>query len=146
MVNRKLKAALAHGLTPIVCVGELLEERTQKVTREVVERQISKGFEGVPAADATRTVVAYEPVWAIGTGLTATPAQAQEIHHFVRNLLARRYGEAVSSGVRILYGGSVKPDNIRGLMAEADVDGALVGGASLHASDFEKIARYKESA
>jgi triosephosphate isomerase (TIM) len=146
MVNRKLKSALAHGLTPIVCVGELLEERTQKVTREVIERQMAKAFDGIPAADAPRAVVAYEPVWAIGTGLTATPAQAQEIHHFIRNLLVRRYNESIATGMRVLYGGSVKPDNIRGLMAEADVDGALVGGASLQASDFNKIARYKESA
>jgi triosephosphate isomerase len=146
MVNRKLKAALAHALTPIVCVGELLEERTMKVTREVIEKQMQRAFDGVSAQDATQSVVAYEPVWAIGTGLTATPAQAQEIHHFIRNLLARQYGEATANTVRILYGGSVKPDNIKGLMAEKDVDGALVGGASLQAGDFNKIARYKESA
>lgn len=144
MVNRKLKAALGAAMTPIVCVGELLEERNMKVTREVIERQIAKAFEGVSAQDASGAVVAYEPVWAIGTGLTATPAQAQEIHHFVRNLLSRKYGEATANTLRILYGGSVKPDNIRNLMAQPDVDGALVGGASLQASDFSKIVRYKE--
>jgi triosephosphate isomerase len=144
MVNRKLKTALANDLTPIVCVGELLEERQMKVTREVVERHVTKAFDGIPASDAVRAVVAYEPVWAIGTGLTATPAQAQEIHHFARNILARLYGAATADAVRILYGGSVKPDNIRNLMAEPDVDGALVGGASLKAAEFDQIARYKE--
>ncbi len=144
MVNKKLKAALANGLTPIVCVGELLEERQMKVTREVVEKHVTRAFDGVSAQDAAGTVVAYEPVWAIGTGLTATPTQAQDVHHFTRNLLTRLYGEATANTIRILYGGSVKPDNIKGLMAEKDIDGALVGGASLQASDFNRIARYKE--
>jgi len=144
MVNRKLKAALANDLTPIVCVGELLEERQMKVTREVVEKHVTKAFDGIAAKDAERAVVAYEPVWAIGTGLTATPTQAQEIHHFARNILTRLYNEATAQRIRILYGGSVKPDNIRTLMAEKDVDGALVGGASLKAADFNAIARYKE--
>jgi len=144
LVNRKLKAALAHGLTPIVCVGELLEERTGGDTRRVVERQAVKAFEGVPPADAARAVLAYEPVWAIGTGKTASPAQAQEVHHFLRNTMVRISGAEVAGSIRILYGGSVKPDNIRDLMTQPDVDGALVGGASLEAASFEKIVRYKE--
>jgi triosephosphate isomerase len=144
LVNRKLKAALAHDLTPIVCVGELLEERTGGDTRRVVERQALKAFEGVPSADAARAVLAYEPVWAIGTGKTASPQQAQEVHHFLRNTMVRIAGAEVAGAIRILYGGSVKPDNIRDLMAQPDVDGALVGGASLDAGSFEKIVRYKE--
>ncbi|HEU4339696.1 MAG TPA: triose-phosphate isomerase [Planctomycetota bacterium] len=143
-VNRKLKAALAHGLTPIVCVGELLEERTAGDTRKVVERQAQKAFEGVAAADAARTVLAYEPVWAIGTGKTASPAQAEETHRFLRNTMGRIAGAETAERIRILYGGSVKPENIRELMEQPDVDGALVGGASLDAASFLKIARYKE--
>ncbi|MFN3484885.1 MAG: triose-phosphate isomerase [Planctomycetota bacterium] len=144
MINRKVKAALAADLTPIFCIGELLEERTMGVTREVVERQISKGLDGVAPQDLPRVVVAYEPVWAIGTGRTATPRQAQEVHHYVRKLLAQRAGSDIAARVRILYGGSVKPDNIRELMSEEDVDGALVGGASLEVTSFVKIVRYKE--
>src|SRR6266850_6535100 len=143
-VNRKLKASLAHGLTPIVCVGELLEERTAGDTRKVVERQARKAFEGVPPADAARAVLAYEPVWAIGTGRTATPAQAQETHHFLRNTMGRIAGTETAERIRILYGGSVKPKNIRDLMEQPDVDGALVGGASLEAASFVRIVRYKE--
>ena len=143
-VNRKLKAALAHGLTPIVCVGELLEERTAGDTRRVVERQVQKAFEGVPPEAATRAVLAYEPVWAIGTGRTATPHQAQETHHFLRNTMGRISGTDAGERIRILYGGSVKPENIRELMEQTDVDGALVGGASLDAASFLKIVRYKE--
>src|SRR5688572_6738049 len=143
-VNRKLKAALANGLTPIVCVGELLEERTAGDTRQVVERQAQKAFEGVAAADAARAVLAYEPVWAIGTGRTATPSQAQETHRFLRNTMGRIAGTEAAERIRILYGGSVKPDNIRDLMQQPDVDGALVGGASLDAASFVNIVRYKE--
>jgi triosephosphate isomerase len=142
MVNRKTRAALAAGLTPIVCVGELLEERNMGVTRDVIERQVSKGLDGLSAADLARLVLAYEPVWAIGTGKTATPLQAQEVHHFVRKLLAQRADPETAQAVRILYGGSVKPDNIGELMAQEDVDGALVGGASLEAVSFVKIVRY----
>jgi len=143
MVNKKLKASLAAGLLPILCVGELLEERSMGVTREVVERQISKGFEGVGPEDVARTVIAYEPVWAIGTGKTATPRQAEEVHHYVRKLITQKSGEAVGQGIRILYGGSVSPDNVKELMAEEDIDGALVGGASLKVDSFLKIVRYK---
>jgi len=143
MVNKKLKASLAAGLLPILCVGELLEERSMGVTREVVERQISKGFEGVGPEDVARTVIAYEPVWAIGTGKTATPRQAEEVHHYVRKLITQKSGEAVGQGIRILYGGSVSPDTVKELMSEEDIDGALVGGASLKVDSFVKIVRYK---
>jgi len=143
MVNKKVKAALGAGLTPIVCVGELLEERNMGVTREVVDRQISKGLDGLSAEDLERTVIAYEPVWAIGTGKTATPRQAHEVHHYIRKLLARGAAGAAADRIRILYGGSVKPENIKELMAEEDVDGALVGGASLDVASFVKIVRYQ---
>ena len=143
MVNRKLKAALAAGLLPVVCVGELLEERNMGDTRAVVERQLARGFDGISAEDAAKTVIAYEPVWAIGTGKTATPRQAEEVHHFVRKLVTQKWGEGVGQGMRILYGGSVGPDNVKELMAEEDIDGALVGGASLKADSFAKIVRYQ---
>jgi triosephosphate isomerase (TIM) len=143
MVNRKLKTCLAAGLLPIVCVGELLEERNMGVTREVVERQFGKGYEGLTPEETARTVLAYEPVWAIGTGKTATPRQAEEVHHYLRKLVTQRAGEAVGKGIRILYGGSVSPDNVKDLMAEEDIDGALVGGASLKVDSFLKIVRYK---
>jgi len=143
MVNRKLKAALAAGLLPIVCVGELLEERNMGDTRAVIERQVAKGFDGLSPEETAKTVIAYEPVWAIGTGKTATPRQAGEVHHFIRKLVSQRAGEAVGQGIRILYGGSVGPDNVKELMAEEDIDGALVGGASLKVDSFVKIVRYQ---
>ncbi len=142
MVNRKTRAALDAGLVPIVCVGELLEEREAGSTEKVVKEQIDKGFDGFTAGDLARLVIAYEPVWAIGTGKTATPAQAQEVHAYIRKLLAGRTGDAAS--IRILYGGSVKPDNAKELMAQGDVNGALIGGASLKVDSFVKIARYQE--
>jgi triosephosphate isomerase len=142
-VNRKLKAALAAGLLPVVCVGELLEERNMGDTQAVIERQILKGLEGLTGDDVLKSVLAYEPVWAIGTGKTATPRQAQEVHHSIRKLVSQKFGEAAGKGVRILYGGSVTPENVRELMAEEDVDGALVGGASLKVESFVKIARYQ---
>jgi len=143
MINRKLKACLAAGLLPIVCVGELLEERNMGVTREVVERQLAKGYDGLTPEETARTVLAYEPVWAIGTGKTATPRQAEEVHHYLRKLVTQKAGEAVGKSIRILYGGSVSPDNVKDLMAEEDIDGALVGGASLKVDSFLKIVRYK---
>jgi triosephosphate isomerase len=143
MINKKVKACLAAGLLPVVCIGELLEERNMGVTREVVERQISKGLDGLAPEDVAKLVLAYEPVWAIGTGKTATPRQAEEVHHYVRKLITQRAGEAVGQGIRILYGGSVSPDNVKELMAEEDIDGALVGGASLKVDSFLKIVRYK---
>ena len=142
MVNKKIKAALGAELTPVVCVGELLEERNMGVTREVVERQITKGFEGFSPEEVARTVIAYEPVWAIGTGKTATARQAQDVHHYIRKLVGQKSNPDVAGSIRILYGGSVKPDNIKDLMSEEDIDGALVGGASLNAESFVKIARY----
>jgi triosephosphate isomerase len=143
-VNKRLLAALAVGLTPIVCVGETLEERDADATLEVVARQITDGLKGLSRADVGRCVIAYEPVWAIGTGRTATPAQAQQVHAAIRAQLATVADAGTATRVRILYGGSVKPDNIDKLMAEADIDGALVGGASLVAEQFIRIVRFEE--
>ncbi len=142
-VNRKIRAAMAAGLTPILCVGETLAEREAGSTFDVVGRQLRAGLSGVDAAAAPKVVVAYEPVWAIGTGKTATPEQAQEVHAFVRGLLAGLYGNEAAGTIRVLYGGSVKPDNIGRLMAQEDIDGALVGGASLQASGFASIVKFK---
>ena len=139
IVNKKLLASLAGGLLPILCVGELLEERDAGQTEQVVERQVRAGLAGLSADKAAAVTVAYEPVWAIGTGRTATREQAQEVHAFIRKLLTEIYDEALASEMRILYGGSVKPDNAKELMSEADVDGCLVGGASLKADDFVRI-------
>jgi len=141
-VARKAEAAFRHGLTPIVCVGETLGERESSRTMEVVERQTERALRGLSADQVAHLVIAYEPVWAIGTGRTATPAQAQEVHAFIRKLVDRSHGKPAADAVRILYGGSVKPDNIGSLMAEADIDGALVGGASLTAASFLKIVHY----
>ncbi len=138
-VGRKALAACAHGLTPIVCVGETLGERESNRTTEVVERQLERALRGLSPEQAASALIAYEPVWAIGTGRNATPQQAQEVHAFVRRRVSASHGEAVASAVRILYGGSVKADNAALLMAEQDVDGALVGGASLVAESFLKI-------
>ena len=142
-VNKKLKAAFASGLVPIFCVGETLNEREQGRTQAVVERQVKGGLQDIPRADAAGIVVAYEPVWAIGTGKTATPAQAQEVHAQIRGLLARRYDQELADQVRIQYGGSVKADNINELMRQPDLDGALVGGASLKADSFTAIVRFQ---
>ncbi|RMG16328.1 MAG: triose-phosphate isomerase [Deltaproteobacteria bacterium] len=141
LVNRKAHAALAAGLDLIVCVGERLEEREAGRTLEVVERQLRGSLEGFGAAELERTTVAYEPVWAIGTGRTATPQQAQEVHAAIRQVLAELGGEAAASVLRIQYGGSVKPENAADLLAQPDVDGALVGGASLDAEAFAAIVR-----
>ena len=142
-INKKTKAALAAGLTPVVCVGELLEERNCGDTSNVIERQIQKGLDGLSPEDMAKAVVAYEPVWAIGTGKTASPRQAAEVHHFIRKTVSKKWGESTADGLRILYGGSVTPENVKDLMAEPDIDGALVGGASLKADSFAKIVRYK---
>jgi triosephosphate isomerase len=141
-VNRKLRAALHAGLTPIVCVGETLAEREGNHTRTVLQRQFEGGFASLTTQDFSRILLAYEPVWAIGTGRTATPEIAEESHVFIRELAAARFTPESASGLRILYGGSVKPDNIRGLMAQADIDGALVGGASLDPQSFATIVNY----
>jgi triosephosphate isomerase (TIM) len=144
-VARKAQAAFRHGLTPIVCVGETLAERDADRTMEVVERQTERALRALTPDQAATAVVAYEPVWAIGTGRNATPEQAQEVHAFIRRLVSRSHGEAPAAALRILYGGSVKPDNAGALMAQADVDGALVGGASLQAASFLKIVHYPEA-
>jgi triosephosphate isomerase len=143
MINRRLLGALAAGLTPVLCIGETLEEREAERTFAVLEAQLRGGLNGVDAAQADRVVLAYEPVWAIGTGKTATTEQAQEAHRFLRNLLAQMYEKNIAESVRILYGGSVKPDNIDVLMAQPDIDGALVGGAALKAASFESIVRFR---
>jgi triosephosphate isomerase len=141
IVNAKTKAALDAGLVPIVCVGETLEEREAGRTQAVVTTQIRDSLAGVSAADLERIVVAYEPVWAIGTGKVATPQQAQEVHALIRGLLAGLASPAVAAKIRIQYGGSVKPDNAADLASQPDIDGALVGGASLKADDFLGIAK-----
>jgi len=142
-VNRKAKATLAAGMTAIVCIGEMLDEREAGHAENVVKGQLIKGLDGLTVADMERIIIAYEPVWAIGTGKTATPEQAQDMHSAVRQTVAATHGEAVAQNVRILYGGSVKPDNIATIMAQPDVDGALVGGASLDAESFSQIVNYK---
>jgi triosephosphate isomerase len=142
-VNKKAKAVLAHGLLPIVCVGELLEQREQGKTFAVVERQVKEGLKGLGKDAMQAVVIAYEPVWAIGTGKTATPGQAQEVHAFIRKLLSEIFGPQGAEAIRIQYGGSVKPDNVDELMAQPDIDGALVGGASLDAGSFSRIVRFE---
>jgi triosephosphate isomerase len=142
-VNKRLKATLDASLTPIVCIGETLEERDADKTLPVIERQVKEGLAGISSGEMERVVIAYEPVWAIGTGKTATPEQAQEIHQFIRGMLAQVFDEGVAEGIRILYGGSVKPDNVDQLMSQKDIDGALVGGASLKADSFARIVQFK---
>jgi triosephosphate isomerase len=141
-VNAKVKAALAAGLAPIMCLGETLAEREAGRTFEITGRQLRAGLDGIAATDGPKAVIAYEPVWAIGTGKTATPGQAQEVHAFLRGILSEMWGSGAAGAVRILYGGSVKPDNISDLMANADIDGALVGGASLKADSFAAIVKF----
>lgn len=142
-VNLKTKACLSFGLTAIVCIGEMLEERESGKAESVVKTQLVNGLAGLTTSDMERIIIAYEPVWAIGTGKTATPEQAQEMHAFIRKVLTETHGEKVSVETRILYGGSVKPDNIKELMSQPDLDGALVGGASLDANSFAQIVNYK---
>jgi triosephosphate isomerase (TIM) len=142
-VNAKTKSAIQVGLIAIVCVGEMLEQREAGSAEDVVKSQIIKGLDGLTVADTERIIIAYEPVWAIGTGKTATPEQAQEMHGVIRRTVAETHGQDVSKGMRILYGGSVKPDNIAELMSQEDVDGALVGGASLEAESFAEIVNYR---
>ncbi len=138
-VNKRIKAVLAHGMTPIVCVGELLEQREAGRTMEVVATQVRGALAGYSADQVRTFVVAYEPVWAIGTGKVATTAQAQEVHAAIRRLLAELYDRSVADAVRIQYGGSMKPDNAAELLAQPDIDGGLVGGAALKAADFAAI-------
>lgn len=143
-VNKKVKAVLDHGLNPIVCVGESLEERERGDTLRVVERQVKDGLKGVDAGAAQQIVMAYEPIWAIGTGKTASPGQAQEVHSLIRGLLGDIFSAPLAEVIRIQYGGSVKPDNIDELMAQPDIDGALVGGASLEVGSFARIVRFEK--
>jgi triosephosphate isomerase len=143
LVARKARALLEGGICPIVCVGETFEEREASRTFDVVGGQLERSLADVPAARAPEVVVAYEPIWAIGTGRTATPELAQEVHGFVRERLARRFGAAAAEAMRIQYGGSVKPDNVDGLMARVDIDGALVGGASLIPESFARIVHFE---
>ena len=142
-VNKKTKAAIETGLTAIVCVGEMLNEREAGRAESVVETQLNGGLQGLTVRDMERIIIAYEPVWAIGTGKTATPEQAQEMHGYIRRKISESHGKDVADSIRILYGGSVKPDNIAELMSQEDVDGALVGGASLEAESFSKIVHFK---
>jgi len=141
-VNIRLKAALEAGLTPICCVGEVLEEREAGLTDDVLRRQCVRAFHAISAKKAAKLVVAYEPVWAIGTGKTATPEIAAEAHAVIRREATEIFGEEFSGKLRILYGGSVKPENAATLMAQEEIDGALVGGASLHAKSFAAIVKY----
>ena len=140
-VNKRLKAALAAGLKPIVCVGETLGERESGVTEKVVLRQVEGALQGFTAAELATLTIAYEPVWAIGTGKTATPEQAQEVHAFIRQLLRDRWGAGMADACRIQYGGSVNAENAKTLLGQPDIDGALVGGASLKTADFTKIVQ-----
>jgi len=142
-VNKRLKAALKASLVPIVCIGETLTEREGEKTLAVIEEQITGGLQNVSPDEMAPVIIAYEPVWAIGTGKTATPEQAQEVHHFIRELVARIFSGPIAEEMRILYGGSVKPDNVDSLMAQTDIDGALVGGASLKADSFTRIIAFK---
>lgn len=140
-VNKKVLAALKNQLKPIVCVGETLAEREAGSTLKVVQTQVEKGLDGVGKDQAANLVIAYEPVWAIGTGKVATTEQAQEVHAFIRGLLVKLFGEAIAQKVRILYGGSMKPSNAPDLLAQADIDGGLIGGASLEARSFVELIK-----
>jgi triosephosphate isomerase len=141
-VNLKLKAALEAGLVPIVCVGEVLEEREAGLTEDVLRRQCLRAFHAISGKKAAKLVIAYEPVWAIGTGRTATPQLASEAHQVIRSEAGKALGEELAENLRILYGGSVKPENAKALMSEAEIDGALVGGASLDPKSFAAIVKY----
>ena len=142
LINKKLKLALKHGFEAILCIGELLEEREAGKVEEVCERQTVKGLEGISAEELANVVIAYEPVWAIGTGKTATPEDAEAAHAFTRKLIGRLYGKEAAEKIIIQYGGSVKPDNAAQLMAMEDIDGALVGGAALKVESFAPIAKF----
>ena len=142
VVNLKLKSALERELTPIVCVGEVLEEREAGLTEDVLRRQCLRAFHAISGKKAAKLIIAYEPVWAIGTGKTATPQMAADAHALIRTEAAKAFGEEFAEKLRILYGGSVKPENVKALMAEPEIDGALVGGASLDPNSFAAIVKY----
>ena len=143
-VNKRIRAAIGAKLMPVVCVGETEDEREAAQTFSVLDNQVQRGLKGISAKDLQPLIIAYEPVWAIGTGKTATKDQAQEAHRYIRSLIERICGRALSQSLRILYGGSVKPDNIAELMQMPDIDGALVGGASLKAESFSQIVHFKK--
>lgn len=142
LINRKLKSALQHGLQPILCIGETLSQREADQTFDVATRQLQEGLRGVGLSEATRAVVAYEPIWAIGTGLTASPEQAAAMHVFIRGVVSSIYGENFGLKVPVIYGGSVNPANIKALMAQREINGVLVGGASLEAKSFSRIVKF----
>ena len=144
-VNKKVAAAIKNSITPIVCIGETLEERESQKTYRVLETQIKGGLEGFLSSELSSLIIAYEPVWAIGTGKTATPEQAQDAHLFIRRQIAGLYGNDFAANIRILYGGSVKADNVDRIMAQPDVDGALVGGESLKADKFLRIIHFQQA-
>ncbi len=141
-VRLKTVKVLSEGLTPIICVGETLAERDANITEKVVATQVKAAYQGLSKEQASKTVIAYEPVWAIGTGRTASDEQAQAVHHFIRNLLTEMYDSQLANGIRIQYGGSMKPENAKGLMGQGDVDGGLIGGASLKADSFLGIIQH----
>ena len=142
LINKKIKAAILNGLNPILCVGEKLDEREQNKTKEIVESQLKGSLKDISKADMSEVTIAYEPVWAIGTGKTATPQQAEEVHAFLRGLIEGMYGKDISEAIRILYGGSVKPNNIKEIMGTGNIDGALVGGASLDPNSFAELVNF----
>ena len=141
LINKKIKKALTSGLKPIFCVGETLQEREGNVTKNVIKRQITEGLKEISANDMDRIIIAYEPVWAIGTGKTATPEQAEEVHAFIRGLISSLYSQSVAESLVIQYGGSVKPDNAKELLSQKNIDGSLVGGACLKADSFISIIK-----
>ena len=143
MINQRVLGALQHGITPVFCIGETLEEREAEQALTVLEQQMRAGLNGVSLDDPMQLVIAYEPVWAIGTGKTATEAQAQEVHAFLRDSVGALFEKNIAPGIRILYGGSVKPENIDVLMQQADIDGVLVGGAALQAESFARIIQFQ---
>lgn len=141
LLNKKIRRAIKNNLKPIFCVGELLEEREKNITNQVIESQVLKGLDGFSVEELKNLIIAYEPVWAIGTGKTATPQQAEEVHLFIRNLIEKRFSKEYADNLRILYGGSVKPDNSKDLLSQKNIDGALVGGACLNADSFLSIIK-----
>ncbi len=145
LINKKLKMALSIGLTPIVCIGEHLEEREGEKTTQIIEYQINETFKNLTKEDMLNLIIAYEPIWAIGTGMTATPEQAEEIHVFIRELLTRKFDEETANSIRIQYGGSIKPDNAENLFNKKNIDGGLVGGASLQADSLFRIIEAADS-
>ncbi len=143
-IGKKVSASVRNGLFPILCIGESLEERENNLTFSIIETQLTGGLRELTPEEAKKVVIAYEPIWAIGTGKTARPSQIQEVHQFIRKGLSERFNSKLAEEIQILYGGSVKPDNIDELMAEKDIDGALVGGASLDADSFARIVKFKK--